>query len=56
MSILSIWPFITGVALTPTPARLSTSTLGGFMMSYPEPPSYTSIDSSPPKNITSPDL
>ena len=47
---------MTGVALTPTPAKLSISTLGGFITSYPEPPSNTSIDSTPPKNITSPDL
>ena len=56
ISILSICPFITAVALTPIPAKLSTSTLGGLTISYPEPPSNTSMDSTQPKNITSPDL
>ena len=56
ISILSIWPFITGVALTPAPAKLSTVIFGGLIMSYPDPPPNTSIDSTPPNWITSPDL
>ena len=56
ISILSIWPFITGVALTPAPAKLSTVIFGGLIISYPDPPPNTSIDSTPPNWITSPKI